>query len=113
MLPIDPATAPATRSHTGHPAAADQALRAIGAQVMLHLPDGGKVVAQVDGGNGHSGKRSADIQLGLGKLPAGTPLTADITWRDRAGRIHRESIKVMPGWQTIILGSSQPAGVQA
>ncbi len=41
---------------------------AIGAQATLFLPDGKKLVAQVDGGNGHSGKRSPDLQFGLGTV---------------------------------------------
>jgi hypothetical protein len=88
-------------------------MHAVGVRVTLRFPDGKNVTAATDGGNGHSGKRSADVQFGLGSLPASTMLAAQITWRDRAGRSHTETITVMPGWQTIILGSSQLAGVQA
>ena len=113
LLPIDPASGATTRSYPGHPLATERTLRAIGASVVLQLPDGRKIAAAVDGGNGHSGKRSADIQFGLGSLPAGTPLKAIISWRDRSGSIHRETIDIKQGWQTIILASSQQARVQA
>src|ERR1039458_7853898 len=43
---------------------------AIGAAATVFLPDGRKMTAQVDGGNGHSGKRSQDIHFGLGSVPA-------------------------------------------
>jgi len=114
LLPVDPGAGTATRMHAGHPVAADNALRAIGAHIVLHMPDGTRMIAQVDGGNGHSGKRSADVQFGLGKAAPNTVLTADLIWRDRAGHTHNESIKVTAGWQTIVLGSSQSASrVQA
>lgn len=113
LLPIDPAANVATRSYMGHPVASERGLRAIGASVVLHFPDGRKVVASVDGGNGHSGKRSADIQFGLGSLPANAPLKATISWRDRAGNPHRETVNIKSGWQTIILASSQQARTQA
>ena len=41
---------------------------AIGAVARVSLPDGRRLVAQVDGGNGHSGRRSPDIHFGLGAV---------------------------------------------
>ena len=41
---------------------------AIGAAATVFLPDGRRMSAQVDGGNGHSGKRSQDIHFGLGSV---------------------------------------------
>lgn len=41
---------------------------ALGAVVEVFLPNGKTLIAQVDGGNGHSGKRSNEIHFGLGDL---------------------------------------------
>ncbi|MEO5929606.1 MAG: CRTAC1 family protein [Candidatus Kapaibacterium sp.] len=94
-------------TYPGHPNGAVRGRRAIGAQALIHMPDGRKLVAQVDGGNGHSGKRSPDLHFGLGNLPAGTPVVADITWRDGNGQLHKQSLNLLPGWHTVMLGSVQ------
>ncbi len=70
----------------------------------MTLPDGTVHVAQVDGGNGHSGKRSPDIHFGLGKLAPGTQLPVTIRWRDGGGRIHERAIALAAGWHTVMLG---------
>jgi hypothetical protein len=61
-------------------------------------------VAQVDGGNGHSGKRSNDLHFGLGPHPADAPVPVELRWRDPAGRPHREELRLEPGWHTVELG---------
>ena len=76
---------------------------AIGAVARVSLPDGRKLVAQVDGGSGHSGRRSPDIHFGLGAVEKTTPLQVEITWRDQEGEIRQSSLPVVPGWQTIEL----------
>ncbi len=69
-------TAPAPRSRP-----------AIGARVVVTLADGRSFVREVDGGNGHSGKRSPEIHIGLGTLagPAQAqvqaPAQAEVSWR--------------------------------
>lgn len=95
----------------GNPVASLATSPAIGAHVVLHLPDGRALASQVDGGSGHSGKRSPDIHFGIGSVPAETPLKADVRWRDRGGRVHTATITVRPGWHTVVLGSSQASGV--
>ena len=65
---------------------------AIGAVVTLTMPDGKQRVEQVDGGTGHSGKRSPEIHFGLGALSSATALRVDIAYRDRTGTIHRECV---------------------
>jgi hypothetical protein len=75
---------------------------AIGATATVFLPDGRRTTAQVDGGNGHSGKRSQDIHFGLGSVPAQSPLRVAIRWRDAAG-IHERSERLLPGWHTVRL----------
>ncbi|HAX77579.1 MAG TPA: RNA-binding protein [Cyanobacteria bacterium UBA11372] len=79
---------------------------AIGATATVHLPDGRKLVAQVDGGNGHSGARSLELHFGLGNLESNTPLPVDLRWRDTQGQVHQESLFLSPGWHTVLLGDS-------
>ena len=83
---------------------------AIGAAATVFLPDGRRMTAQVDGGNGHSGKRSQDIHFGLGSVPAQTPLRVTMRWRDVAG-VHESTEQLTPGWHTVRLcgAGSQPA----
>ena len=66
--------------------------------------DGRRLVGQVDGGSGHSGKRAPELHFGLGRLGAGTPLRVDLRWRDGAGRVRAETLRLAPGWHTILLG---------
>jgi len=91
----------------GPPRRDQRAYAAIGAQATLFLPDGKKLVAQVDGGNGHSGKRSPDIQFGLGTVPADKPIRVELAWRDSRGTVHHQTMNLLPGWHTVVLGSAQ------
>ncbi len=54
---------------------------AVGARVAIRLSDGRTFSAEVDGGNGHSGKRSPDIHVGLGHVAPGTSAELVVTWR--------------------------------
>jgi enediyne biosynthesis protein E4 len=63
------------------------------------------MTAQVDGGSGHSGKRSPDLHFGLGHIPSDTALPVTIRWRDLAG-IHEEHRTFRPGWHTEDLTSA-------
>ena len=74
----------------------------IGATAILYLPDGRRMVAQSDGGSGHSGKRSSDIHFGLGNTSPNQQLHAEIRWRDAAG-VHSRKYTVTPGWRTFDL----------
>jgi hypothetical protein len=78
----------------------------LGATASVELADGRRLVAQVDGGNGHSGKRSQDLQLGLGRGGSTTPLRVALRWRDPRGRVHRETLELAPGWHTVVLGGT-------
>jgi len=93
-----------TWSRTGHPGADTPGRPAIGAEAMVILPDGRRLVAQVDGGNGHSGKRSPDIHFGLAQLPPGTPLKVSLRWREPGGRVRSDDLTLTPGWHTVQLG---------
>jgi hypothetical protein len=89
------------------PSAPLRAWPAIGAAATVHLPDGRRLVAQVDGGNGHSGKRSPDLHFGLGRLPATARLPVDLAWRDARGAVHHQTLQLSPGRQTVLLGEAQ------
>jgi hypothetical protein len=89
----------------GHPRPGILGSPAIGAAARVYLPDGRQLVGQVDGGNGHSGKRSPDLQFGLGDTAPDAVLKVDLSWRDRAGQTHAETMQLTPGWHTVLLGN--------
>jgi hypothetical protein len=91
----------------GHPnAERDGPTRpAFGAAATVELPDGRKLFAQVDGGNGHSGRRPPEIHVGLGDVDPAEKLRVEIQWRDTAGEVRRAALQLSPGWHTVILGS--------
>jgi hypothetical protein len=78
----------------------------IGASVRVRLPDGRQFVGQVDGGSGHSGKRSPELHFGLGALPEDTLVEAEVTWRGASGQLQRQTLTLTPGWHTVILASN-------
>ncbi|MEU7999479.1 CRTAC1 family protein [Micromonospora sp. NPDC049060] len=75
---------------------------AYGAQVRVKTADGRTRVAQLDGGSGHSGKRSFDVFFGLGDAGA-KPVSAEIAWRDLNGAVHKQTLDLAAGWHTIML----------
>jgi hypothetical protein len=102
-LPVDAGSGP--RLYPGQPGATLPAsLPAIGAHATLVLPDGRRMSALVDGGNGHSGKRAPNLHFGLGTLAADQPLQLEVRWRDRDGQQRQHSFDITPGWQTLLLG---------
>jgi len=79
---------------------------AYGAVVKFTTADGKVQIDQVDGGSGHSGKRSFDVYYGLGKSMA--PVKAEICWRDLHGQIHKQTLTLAPGWHDLMLdGNAQ------
>ncbi len=118
---LDAAAAAApTRVLPGHAGADLPGVAAIGAVVRVRLPEGPALVpflphlthlvAQVDGGNGHSGKRSPAVRFGLGDLPADQPLSVEVRWRDTAGHAHCETLALRPGWYKVRLGQGTQGG---
>jgi len=93
------------RGSPGHPAADLYGRPAFGASVSVELPGGRKEWAQVDGGSGHSGKRSPDLHFGLGRISPDTPLKVELAWRNHAGQIERKTLWLKPGWHTVLLGA--------
>ena len=79
---------------------------AINASVVVHLPDGRSLVGQVDGGNGHSGKRSPELHFGLGQLSKDALIQADVSWRDPHGQVRHQTLTLKPGWHTVLLASN-------
>ncbi|UFP96314.1 CRTAC1 family protein [Gloeobacter morelensis] len=89
---------------SGHPGADTPGRPAIGAEATLELPDGRKFISQIDGGNGHAGKRAPELHFGLGTVSAGTPVRVALRWRDGEGRVHRDRFELTTGWHTVVLG---------
>lgn len=77
---------------------------AYGAVAVFHTADGASHISQLDGGGGHSGKRSFDLYQGLGSSTA--PVTVDLSWRDDAGSVHHQRLTLNPGWHDLLLDSS-------
>ncbi len=82
---------------------------AIGATAKVHLPDGRVMVAQVDGGTGHSGKKSPEIHFGLGEIDKSATVRVDVRWRGSDGQIRDYTTELPPGWHTVVLGSAASA----
>ncbi|MGY0071926.1 CRTAC1 family protein (plasmid) [Streptomyces sp. QTS137] len=76
----------------------------IGAQVTVTLSDGSTRLGRVDGGSGHSGKRSQDVHIGLGQEAEG-PVRTHLTWRDRTGQVHNKDLQLAPGRHSLELGA--------
>ncbi len=98
---LTPAISPNPSSEKGK-----MGIPAIGAAVKVSLPDGSQLVAQVDGGNGHSGVRSPVLHFGLGKIDPNTALPVDIQWRNHKGEIKQTQLLLTSGKQTILLEQS-------
>jgi enediyne biosynthesis protein E4 len=104
VLPLAADAAAPLRKRAGNPDADLHGRPAVGASARLVLPSGRKLFAQVDGGSGHSGRRSPDILLGLGQLPAGQKLDVELKWRDIGGQPQATTLTLSPGWHTVLLG---------
>jgi enediyne biosynthesis protein E4 len=107
-FPVEPGGR--TKVFAGHPNVAPPNRPAIGATAMLTMPDGSKRVAIVDGGNGHSGKRSPDIHFGLGAVPHDIAVSVEIRWRDGGAAVRHKRLELKPGWYTVILGPEDRLG---
>ena len=78
-------------------------LPAVGTQVTVTTPDGRKFISRVDGGSGHSGKRSNEVHIGLGNVSG--PVAVHLQWRDLSGAQHQQDLQLTTGWHTLQLGS--------
>ena len=82
---------------------------AVGAAVTVTRSDGKVLTRQVDGGNGHSGKRSPELHFGLGDSEG--IVNVKIRWRDQRGQIHQEYLNLKPGRYTIVLAPANSGGL--
>jgi enediyne biosynthesis protein E4 len=94
-------TVPGLVVRDGHPRPGERLRPAVGASVRVVRSDGRVLLGQVDGGGGHSGKRSPDLLMGLG--PHAGPSEVTLQFRD-GGRVRTERLTLRPGWHTVILG---------
>ncbi|MCY8577999.1 CRTAC1 family protein [Bacillus haynesii] len=67
----------------------------IGLTATMELNNGEKLIDFIDGGNGHSGKRSYEIHFGTGDETEAK--TINLRWRSLNGDILTDSITVEPG----------------
>lgn len=74
---------------------------AYGATVRVKTPDGRTQISQLEGGGGHSGRRSFDVHFGLGFYDG--PVTAQVRWSDRQGRFHDQTLRLTPGDHSLVL----------
>ncbi|RSM47503.1 RNA-binding protein [Actinoplanes sp. ATCC 53533] len=89
--------------------AGDAGSPAVGAQAVATTADGRKFVTRVDGGSGHSGKRSHEAHVGLGPDVTG-PVSVDLCWRDRTGEMRKQTLRLEPGWHRIQLTDQAQKG---
>lgn len=76
---------------------------AIGATAVVTLPDGTRLVSEVDGGSGHSGKRSPELLFGLDDVSDGVRLNVALSWRDLQGIPHARTVQLTPGRHDLTL----------
>ncbi|HKY42285.1 MAG TPA: CRTAC1 family protein [Pyrinomonadaceae bacterium] len=106
-LPATNTTVAETSICAGYKRTSGPTLPAIGAFVSVRTPDGRQFVSQVDGGNGHSGKRSSDLHFGLGQVKEGSTLQVTVRWRDRNGAVSQQALELLPGLYTVTLGDTK------
>ena len=104
LLPLRPEQPVKTRVSSGPPGAEIRGRPAVGAIATVRLPDGRRLTAQVDGGNGHSGKRSSALHFGLGDVSSNSEVEVDLRWRDPEGQKRHETVRLRPGSHTMLLG---------
>jgi hypothetical protein len=108
LLPLGNGDVGETAVLRGRPTNEVRGRAAVGASVTVTLPDGRVLTRQVDGGNGHSGKRGPDLHFGLGETRG--PVGVRVDWRDPGGQVRREYLKLRPGWHTLLLGRPARGG---
>ncbi|MEY9890141.1 hypothetical protein ABIA31_003799 [Catenulispora sp. MAP5-51] len=66
---------------------------------------GGKTqISQLDGGSGHTGKRSFDVHFGLGMYMG--PVRVHLQWRDTQGLLHTQDMQLPEGSHTLMLSGN-------
>ncbi|ASF07096.1 hypothetical protein NBRGN_024_00340 [Nocardia brasiliensis NBRC 14402] len=90
---------PAPQARSGSAAVIGQP--AYNATVTVRTADGRTMHSQLDGGSGHSGKRSFDVHFGLGASTG--PVTAEIAWLDTNGVPRHQTLQLRPGTHALML----------
>jgi hypothetical protein len=109
LLPLQAGQSGETRTLEGRPSVRDLLNKkmfgrpAVGAQATVKLPDGRRLVAQVDGGSGHAGRRSPELHFGLGQLDKDATVEVELRWRDPNGKLRQETRDFKAGWHTVLL----------
>lgn len=107
LLPLQPSGGASFTVRPGHPSpTASLARPAIGATATVLLP-GRTPTAMVDGGSGHSGKRSPAIHFGLGPQPPEL-IPVELKVRDLQGRVCTQTLHLPPGWHTVYVSCPPP-----
>jgi hypothetical protein len=76
---------------------------AYGTTVQISYP-GHTQVSQLDGGSGSGGKRSLEVNFGLGSYTG--PVTVHLHWRNTAGQLVQQTLTLAPGTHNLVLTSS-------
>jgi hypothetical protein len=76
---------------------------AYGTTVRISSP-GKTQISQLDGGSGSGGKRSFEAYFGLGSYDG--PVTVELSWRDGAGRLIKQTLRLSPGTHDLLLLSA-------
>ena len=108
LLPVTRNGSVETLVHHGNPSINLRGRAAVGAVVTVTLPNSKVLTRQVDGGNGHSGKRSPDLHFGLSDFQG--MVQVKVRWRDPDGNVHQQSLSLKPGWYTVLLGWPKSGG---
>lgn len=74
---------------------------AVGAVARIERPGAAELIAAVDGGNGHSGKRAPFLHFGLAATSG--PVLVHLAWRDSGG-LRRGRLALRPGHHRLLLG---------
>jgi hypothetical protein len=109
LLPLSPEWSVATVIHQGKQRSGLMSRAAVGAAVTVTRSDGKVLTRQVDGGNGHSGKRSPELHFGLGDSQE--IVKVEIRWRDQQGQVRQEFFDLKPGRYSIVLAWAKLGGL--
>lgn len=94
---------PATNGGTAGQSLTGIGAPAYGTTVTIQTP-GHTQISQLDGGSGHSGKRSFEVSFGLGSYNG--PVTVNLHWVDTTGQQHQQTMTLTPGTHNLLLTST-------
>ena len=104
LLPYESKDPDKVVTSPGHAPSTIRSWHAVGATATLMYSNGQRAIAQVDGGNGDSGRRSPELHFGLGDVSDSTTVGVNLRWRGIDGKIREHKQDFRPGWHTVLLG---------